>query len=91
MKKTDKILVTGASGFIGSRLIKMLYEDGFTNLRATSWSRDLRNDFEGCENVEFLKGDCSKAQKQLGWKHQYTFESMLDEMIDYWFNNQNKL
>ena len=43
------------------------------------------------EELEFLKGDCSKAQKQLGWKHQYTFESMLDEMIDYWFNNQNKL
>ena len=62
MKKTDKILVTGASGFIGSRLIKMLYENGFTNLRATSWSRDLRNDFEGCENVEFLKGDLRTAE-----------------------------
>ena len=57
MKKTDKILVTGASGFIGSRLVKSLYEGGFTDIRATSWSRDLRNDFEGCENVEFLKGD----------------------------------
>ena len=43
------------------------------------------------EELDFLKGDCSKAQKELGWKHQYTFESMLDEMIDYWFNNQNKL
>jgi nucleoside-diphosphate-sugar epimerase len=26
MKKTDKILVTGASGFIGSRLLKSLWE-----------------------------------------------------------------
>ena len=41
MKKTDKILVTGASGFIGSRLVKSLYEGGFTDIRATSWSRDL--------------------------------------------------
>ena len=52
MKKTDKILVTGASGFIGSRLIKMLYESGYTNLRSTSWSRELRKDFDGYENVE---------------------------------------
>ena len=51
MKKTDKILVTGASGFIGSRLLKMLWELGYTNLRATSYSRDLRNDFDGCENI----------------------------------------
>ena len=42
MNKTDKILVTGASGFIGSRLIKMLYENGYTNLRTTSFSRTLR-------------------------------------------------
>ena len=36
------------------------------------------------EELDMLKGDCSKAKKVLGWKHQYTFETMLDEMIDYW-------
>ena len=36
------------------------------------------------EELKFLKGDCSKAKSILGWKHKYTFESMLDEMIDYW-------
>ena len=61
MKTTDKILVTGASGFIGSRLVKSLYENGFTDIRATSWSRDLRNDFEGCENVEHIKGNLQDA------------------------------
>ena len=39
----------------------MLYELGYTNLRATSWSRDLRNDFEGCENVEHIKGNLQDA------------------------------
>ena len=59
MKKQDKILVTGilVSGFIESRLLKMLYENGYTNLRSTSWSRELRQDFDGYENVEFVNGD----------------------------------
>ena len=61
MKKTDKILVTGASGFIGSRLLKMLYENGYTNLRATTFARDLRNDFEGTSEVEHIKGDLQTA------------------------------
>ena len=43
------------------------------------------------EELEHLKGDCSKIRRELGWVHKYTFESMLDEMIDYWFNNQDKL
>ena len=41
------------------------------------------------EELDNLKGDCSKAQTQLGWKHEYTFESMLDEMIEYWINKLN--
>jgi len=36
------------------------------------------------EELKYLKGDASKARKVLGWKPQYSFESMLDEMIDRW-------
>ena len=36
------------------------------------------------EELEFLKGDPTKIKKQLNWKPLYTFESMLDEMIEYW-------
>ena len=35
------------------------------------------------EELDDLKGDCSKAKEVLGWEHEYTFESMLDEMIEY--------
>jgi GDPmannose 4,6-dehydratase len=38
------------------------------------------------EELENLKGDSSKIKKDLGWKPQYTFETMLDEMIKYWIN-----
>lgn len=38
------------------------------------------------EELKYLKGDCSFARKSLGWKPEYTFESMIDEMIDYWCN-----
>jgi GDPmannose 4,6-dehydratase len=36
------------------------------------------------EELENLKGDSSKLRKELDWKPEYTFESMLDEMIKYW-------
>jgi len=36
------------------------------------------------EELKYLKGDSSKARKVLGWKPEYTFSSMLDEMIDRW-------
>ena len=61
MKKTDKILVTGASGFIGSHLLRLLWEKGYRNLRATSYSRGLRMDFEGCGEIEHYIGDLQDA------------------------------
>lgn len=36
------------------------------------------------EELHNLKGDCTKAKQQLGWEHTYTFETMMDEMVDYW-------
>jgi len=38
------------------------------------------------EELRNLKGDASKIKKELGWKPKYTFESMLDEMIEYWLD-----
>ena len=47
--------------------------------------------FYRSEELEHLKGDCSKIKNDLGWMPLYTFETMLDEMIEYWLNNQNNL
>jgi len=36
------------------------------------------------EELKYLKGDASKAREVLGWKPEYTFDSMLEEMIQNW-------
>jgi len=36
------------------------------------------------EELENLKGDSTKIREELMWQPEYTFESMLDEMIEYW-------
>jgi len=36
------------------------------------------------EELQYLKGDSTKARTILGWKPEYTFEGMLDEMVEYW-------
>ncbi|XP_053402372.1 GDP-mannose 4,6 dehydratase-like isoform X2 [Mercenaria mercenaria] len=32
--------------------------------------------------VDYLQGDCSKAQKMLGWKHEYDFDRLVGEMVE---------
>ena len=36
------------------------------------------------EELKYLKGDSTKAREILGWEPEYTFSSMLDEMIERW-------
>ena len=62
MGKSYKILVTGASGFIGSQLVKSLKERGYWNLRTTSFSRDLPNTITDKESIEHIKGDLRDAE-----------------------------
>lgn len=41
------------------------------------------------EELPYLKGDSSRI-KALGWAPEYTFESMMDEMIEYWIHQLRK-
>jgi GDPmannose 4,6-dehydratase len=52
------------------------------------WSKYVKQDekFLRPEELHNLKGDSSKLVKATGWFHNYTFESMLDEMIEHWLN-----
>lgn len=38
------------------------------------------------EELKHLRGDNSKARKVLGWQPEYTFETMIEEMIEKWLN-----
>ncbi len=38
------------------------------------------------EELEDLKGDSSKLREVTGWKPNYTFEEMMDEMVEYWLD-----
>jgi GDPmannose 4,6-dehydratase len=39
------------------------------------------------EELRYLCGDCTKAKKVLGWKPDYTFDSLIEEMIQNWLDH----
>lgn len=36
------------------------------------------------QELKYLRGDSSKIRQELGWIPSYTFESLLDEMLEHW-------
>ena len=81
-KPDDFVCSTGIS-----HSVQELCEYVFDKL-GLDWREYIKQDekFLRPEELHDLKGDCSKLVEVTGWKHEYTFESMLDEMIEYWEN-----
>jgi len=75
----DYVCATGVS-----HSVKDLVKYVFTKLNL-NWEKYVAIDekFYRSEELEHLKGD-STLLRGLGWKPKYTFETMLDEMIEYW-------
>jgi GDPmannose 4,6-dehydratase len=67
-----------------SHSVKDLVEYTFSKL-GLNWEDYVTLDpkFLRPEELEDLKGDSTKL-RALGWKPDYTFETMIDEMIGYW-------
>jgi GDPmannose 4,6-dehydratase len=67
-----------------SHSVQDLVEYTFNKL-GLSWGDYVTQDpkFLRPEELEDLKGDSTKLRK-LGWEPDYTFETMIDEMIEYW-------
>ena len=76
----DYVLATGVS-----KSVRHLVEYVFDKLELDSTKYVKTDDkFQRAEELHFLKGDASKAKEKLGWVPTYTFETMLDEMIEHW-------
>jgi len=67
-----------------SHSVKDLVKYTFSKLDL-DWKQYIKTDpkFLRPEELRDLKGDSTKLRK-LGWKPDYTFETMIDEMIKYW-------
>lgn len=74
-----------------SHSVKELVEYVFGKLNL-DWQKYVKQDtaFLRSEELNNLKGDHSKLKSATGWVPTYTFETMLDEMIEYWLNVYGK-
>jgi len=68
-----------------SHSVEDLVEYVFSKLNL-DWTKYIKTDkkFLRPEELEDLKGDSNKLKITTNWEPEYTFESMLDEMINYW-------
>jgi GDPmannose 4,6-dehydratase len=55
-----------------------------------NWEDYVRTDekYHRPEELHNLKGDSAKLRDMTGWEPKYTFETMLDDMIEYWLNKK---
>jgi GDPmannose 4,6-dehydratase len=81
-KPNDYVLSTGVSKSVND-LVEYVFNK--LDLDLTEYVKTDKK-FERAEELYCLKGDSYKARTELGWKPEYTFESMIDEMIQYWLD-----
>jgi GDPmannose 4,6-dehydratase len=76
----DWIVATGES-----HSVRELCEYVFSALGMNYEDHVVQNQkFLRPEELRYLKGDSTDIRTVLGWQPVYTFETMLDEMIEYW-------
>ena len=67
--------------------VRQLVEHVFTRLDLDYRDYVVQNPkFMRPEELKYLCGDPTSSREILGWRPEYTFETMLDEMIEKWMN-----
>lgn len=84
-KPDDFVFATGISHTILD-LVQYTFEQ-----LDLDWEQYVKTDVKYLrpEELEHLKGDPTKMKETLKWELEYTFESMIDEMIQYWLDFYN--
>ena len=78
----DWVVATGES-----RSVRNMCEYVFGKLELNYENYVIQNQkFLRPEELPYLKGDSTKIRTQLGWRPEYTFEMLMDEMIEHWMN-----
>ena len=85
-KSDDFVCASGVS-----HTVRYLCDYTFTRLEMDYNNYVTVNEkFMRPEELDVLKGDCSKLKKSIpSWKPEYTFETMIDEMISHWAKHYN--
>ena len=82
----DFVCATGVTNSVGDMCKYVFDKLGMNYLDfVTQDERYLRS-----EDLKYLRGDSTKLKKTFGWKPEYTFETLMDEMIEHWlmfYNN----
>ena len=82
----DWVVATGET-----RTVRQMCEHVFSNLGMNYQDYVVQNPkYLRPEELPYLKGDSSKIRNELGWSPTYTFESMMDEMVDHWMKKLKK-
>lgn len=82
-KPDDYVVATGQTRSVLD-LVKYVF-----NKLNLDWKKhvEINKNYIRPEELNYLRGDASKAKKKLSWKPEYSFEQMIDEMIDHWNEN----
>lgn len=78
-KPDDYVICTGQT-----RSVRDFLETAFAKFGVCDWENYIVIDpeFYRPAEVDFLLGDCSKAELILGWKPEYSFQQLVTEMIN---------
>ena len=86
-KADDFVCSTGVSHSVED-LVRYTFEK-----LGLDWTEYVKVDekFFRPEELRDLKGDSGKIIEELGWSHEYTFETMIDEMVEHWLNHYSNI
>ena len=79
-KADDFVCATGISHSVGDMVEYVFGKLGM------DWTKYVKKDpkYFRPEELEDLKGDSTKLRELTGWEPKYSFETLLDEMIEFW-------